>query len=278
MQANSTPAPPTPSSGPTPAARSARCTTRSAAWSASPIAIAEAPTGENDRPGRAGRRRRSLDRLPRPARDLPRSPLLARPARPGARLGLPRQDGDRRRHRALAAGRPPDLDQRRRADVRPRNPGQRHLDRRARLPARLLGPRRRPAADPPARRGPGGGDAAAEAADGAARGAGARPSLYAAATQLAFDAGTVLPVVYPLLALVISALGALGGQLRADRLRAPARPRHLRPLRPRGGRRRGARARRRRPALRRRAARVHRPLQRPARLHHLLRGAARRTR
>jgi adenylate cyclase len=33
--------------------------------------------------------------------------------------------------------------------------------------------------------------------------------LYAAATQLAFDSGAVLPVVYPLLALVISALGAL---------------------------------------------------------------------
>jgi adenylate cyclase len=34
--------------------------------------------------------------------------------------------------------------------------------------------------------------------------------LYALATQLAFDSGTVLPVVYPLLALVLSALGALG--------------------------------------------------------------------
>lgn len=33
--------------------------------------------------------------------------------------------------------------------------------------------------------------------------------LYAVAAQLAFDAGTVLPVVYPLLALVLSALGAL---------------------------------------------------------------------
>ena len=33
--------------------------------------------------------------------------------------------------------------------------------------------------------------------------------LYAAATQLAFNAGTVLPVVYPLLALALSALGAL---------------------------------------------------------------------
>ena len=32
---------------------------------------------------------------------------------------------------------------------------------------------------------------------------------YAGAAQLAFDAGTVLPVVYPLLALVLSALGAL---------------------------------------------------------------------
>jgi adenylate cyclase len=34
-------------------------------------------------------------------------------------------------------------------------------------------------------------------------------ALYAVATQLAFDGGTVLPVVYPLLALVLSALGAL---------------------------------------------------------------------
>jgi adenylate cyclase len=34
--------------------------------------------------------------------------------------------------------------------------------------------------------------------------------LYAFVTQLAFDSGTVLPVVYPLLALVLSALGALG--------------------------------------------------------------------
>lgn len=34
--------------------------------------------------------------------------------------------------------------------------------------------------------------------------------LYAVVTQLAFDGGTVLPVVYPLLALVLSALGALG--------------------------------------------------------------------
>ena len=33
--------------------------------------------------------------------------------------------------------------------------------------------------------------------------------LYALATQLAFDSGTILPVVYPLLALVLSALGAL---------------------------------------------------------------------
>jgi adenylate cyclase len=33
--------------------------------------------------------------------------------------------------------------------------------------------------------------------------------LYAAATQLAFDSGAVLPVVYPLLALVVSAVGAL---------------------------------------------------------------------
>jgi adenylate cyclase len=34
--------------------------------------------------------------------------------------------------------------------------------------------------------------------------------LYAFVTQLAFDSGTVLPVVYPLLALALSALGALG--------------------------------------------------------------------
>ena len=33
--------------------------------------------------------------------------------------------------------------------------------------------------------------------------------LYALAVQLAFDAGTVLPLVYPLLALILSALGAL---------------------------------------------------------------------
>jgi len=33
--------------------------------------------------------------------------------------------------------------------------------------------------------------------------------LYALAAQLAFDSGTILPVVYPLLALVLSALGAL---------------------------------------------------------------------
>jgi adenylate cyclase len=33
--------------------------------------------------------------------------------------------------------------------------------------------------------------------------------VYAVATQVAFDAGTVLPVVYPLLALMLSALGAL---------------------------------------------------------------------
>jgi adenylate cyclase len=33
--------------------------------------------------------------------------------------------------------------------------------------------------------------------------------LYALVTQLAFDGGTILPVVYPLLALVLSALGAL---------------------------------------------------------------------
>jgi adenylate cyclase len=33
--------------------------------------------------------------------------------------------------------------------------------------------------------------------------------LYTVATQIAFDSGTVLPLVYPLLALVISALGAL---------------------------------------------------------------------
>lgn len=34
--------------------------------------------------------------------------------------------------------------------------------------------------------------------------------LYVVVAQLAFDSGTVLPVVYPLLALVVSALGALG--------------------------------------------------------------------
>ena len=65
-----------------------------------------------------------------------------------------------------------------------------------------------------------------------------------------------------------------GGQLRAQRARAPARPRHLRPLRSRGGRQRSARPHRRRPAPRRHAARGDGSLQRPARLHQLLRVAA----
>ncbi len=100
---------------------------------------------------------------------------------------------------------------------------------------------------------------------------------YAGLTQLAFDGGTVLPVVYPLFALVALGPRSARRQLRAQRLRAPAGPRHLRPLRPRGGRRRRARAGRRRPPLRRRAPRVHGPLQRPARVHDLLRVAARPT-
>ena len=92
---------------------------------------------------------------------------------------------------------------------RSRSAGQRDLDRRPRLTALLLGNRARPDPDPAVRRRARRGDALAEAA---ARARGRRrcsASLYAVATQLAFDRGAVLPVVYPLLALVVSALGAL---------------------------------------------------------------------
>ena len=100
--------------------------------------------------------------------------------------------------------------------------------------------------------------------------------LYLAVAQIAFDAGLVLPVVYPLLALI------------GRRPSGPWRVHYLRSLRssasgcasrfarfvPEDGRRRGPRAARRRAAPRRRPARGHGPVQRPARLHVLLRDAA----
>ncbi len=246
-------------------------TTRSTAWSASPSPppkrrpAKSIDAGELEGDGRAW-----IDFRGPP--DTFRQVSYSRVLRGKVpRLGLPRQDRRRRRLGALAAGRAPDLDHRRRADVRPRTAGQRDLDRRTRLsrsPPRawsldlllilLLAV------------GTGGGDVAPEAARWRCSPRSASGSLYAAATQLAFNAGTVLPVVYPLLALVALRPRRARGQLRAQRLRAPARPRHLRPLRPRGGRRRRARPHRRGPALRRGAARGHRPLQRPARLHQLL--------
>ena len=128
----------------------------------------------DDRRGRSRRsgirkRRQGLDRLSRRPGNLPQRPLLAGAPRQGPGLGLPRQDGRDRRHRALAAGPARDLDHRRLADVGSRTAGQRDLDRRPRLPALLLGDRPRPAPDPAARRRPRRGDALAEAAAGARR-------------------------------------------------------------------------------------------------------------
>ena len=162
----------------------------------------------------------------------------------GARLGLPRQDRDRRRLRALAAGRPPDLDHRRRTDVRSRN----------RRPTRS-GPPSTASRSPPR----------AWSLDLLliVLLAAVPAAVTLRLTPLpALLAAIVLGLAYALrgparlrrrhraarsstrsLALVLSALGALAVNYVIDRLRAPARPRHLRPLRPRGGRRRGARAR-----------------------------------
>ena len=77
--------------------------------------------------------------------------------------------------------------------------------------------------------------------------------------------------VYPLLALAIGTLGTLAVLYleRDDRARAHARA--VRALRARRRRRSGAGERRREPAPGRRGARLHRPVQRPARVHELLR-------
>ena len=131
-----------------------------------------------------------------------------------------------------------------------------------------------PAASPPSRRG----DAAAEAARPRCSRRSASASLYAVAAQLAFDSGTVLPFVYPLLALVLSALGALAvNYLLTSFERQRVHDTFARFVPEAvvadvlervddGG-----------PPLRRRAARVHGAVQRPARLHQLRRGARART-
>ena len=85
------------------------------------------------RPGVRGRR--GLDRLPRAARDAHAVLVLARRARQGAGLGVPRQDRGRGSGGAVAAGRRGDLDLRRGADERARDPGRGDLDDPARAPA-----------------------------------------------------------------------------------------------------------------------------------------------
>ena len=85
------------------------------------------------RPGVRGRRR--MDRLPRAARDAHAVLVLARRARQGAGLGVPRQDRGRGGDGAVAPGRRRDLDLRRRADERARDPGRGDLDDPARAPA-----------------------------------------------------------------------------------------------------------------------------------------------
>ena len=109
--------------------------------------------------GRSRRRRRPvpMDRLPRPARDVPVLLLLQGPARRSARRRLSRQGGDRRRHGAVAAGLRLDPGRRRPRNGGRRNARQRDLDGRERLPA-AVGPRfpqhrpdraLRPASPPP---------------------------------------------------------------------------------------------------------------------------------
>ena len=101
------------------------------------------------------------------------------------------------------------------------------------------------------------------------------PSSSPIATQVAFNSGRIVTFVYPLLALAIGTLGTLavlyvGETIERERVR-DVFSRFV----PGAGRRRGAREHRREPAPRRRGTRLHGSLLRPARLHELLRDAAR---
>ena len=146
-------------SSPTRAARSARCTTSSTACAASPSSPPKRRRANRSTQPRWNDGSAWIDFRGPPGtfRQLSYSSVLRGKVPDSAFRG---KTVDRRRLGALAAGRPPDLDHRRRTDGRAGNPGQRDLDRRARLPARLLAPAARPAADPPDGRRPGRRDAA----------------------------------------------------------------------------------------------------------------------
>ena len=121
----------TSSSRSNPGGRPARCSTTTKASSSFGVAAAEAATGEGS-PADDGRRRQAwIDYRGPPGTfaNYPSRGCCAARSRPRPSAARPCD----RRLRALAAGRPPDLDHRRRTDVGSRTPGQRYLDRRARL-------------------------------------------------------------------------------------------------------------------------------------------------
>ena len=156
--------------------------------------------------------------------------VLAGPARRGRPRRLRGQGRRRRRRGADAPGRAPDLD-RRRVDVGRRDPGERGRDRARRGPA-AFAPRRRSSIAVIAllafltplcglRLRPLVTLAVAIAAAG----------VYLVVAQLAFNAGLVLPVVYPLVALLIGGRRHARHALPGRRLRAPAGSRHVLALR-----------------------------------------------
>ena len=144
----------------------------------------------------------ALDRLRRSARDGPDLLVLGRAQ--GARSGREAsgQDRRRRRHGAVAAGRPR-RPRRRRPDAGRRDPGQRDRDG-ARRPARCAQRRARLEVLLIVADGPRGADRrrCASAAVRRASGPASRSPSTSWRPQLAFDARPDLPVVDPLLALV----------------------------------------------------------------------------
>ncbi len=100
-----------------------------------------------------------------------------------------------------------------------------------------------------------------------------RPARSSSGAQLAFDGGTIVTFVYPLLALIVGIVRVAGRPVLHRDPRAAAHQAAVLALRAGERGRPGARPGRRRPAARRRPARGHGDVQRPARLH-LVRGVA----
>ena len=204
------------------------------------VVATEVASGRPVRPA-AVRRPHGVDRLRRAAGDdQVRLVLACRAGQDAARL-VPGQGRGRRPVRAVAAGRPPHVDDGQRADGRRRDPGERDRHRAPRLPARAGAGRARRAPDRPAR----------------ARGAAGEPSPVAAAGDRAGARrrrglrgrrpARVQPRHDPLVRVSARRAAAgrvrsAGGALRDGRVRARARPRHVRALRARGRRGRRPRA------------------------------------